>query len=150
MDQIRRPGNNPVRRPVKSDDEHLGKIIKQDLRDMVREIAEEFWLVAVGIGALVTLAAIGLLIWGMRIESPETVSIFGVPRTCSEVLDGASTLGGKLATTFSSQAKRAKDTCQAAQAKPPILIIGSLLLLIAIPWTAGFGYFGYHYEREKG
>ena len=140
------PGNKA---PVANDDEHLGKLLKKELASAPREIAEEWWLPAVGIGALALAIAVGMLIWGAKIETPSvTDGKYRNSQACSQVLkqlDENNPLG-RMSLSFSGEAQKAKDACEKDQLKSSLRVLGSLLAVIAIPWTAGFAYFGYKHE----
>lgn len=133
---------------TKPDEEHLGKILKEDLKSIPKEIAEEFWLPAVGIGVVAIIIGLVMLIAGASMKgAPERVSSngYGDGMECSQVLKelDPSTMSGKVALAFSSDAKAAKEQCEQGALKTPLTVVGSLLLVIAAVWTAGFGRFGY-------
>ena len=116
------------------------------LKELWKEMVEEFWLPAVGIGLLVVLASVGVLIWAGTMYSRDSVWLFDRWVSCEYVREGSATVGGRLVGAFSAQVKAAQDQCNEASLSQLLRTAGGILLPVGLLWTAAWGYGGYRYE----
>lgn len=126
-----------------------GSPVKKFLTELVDDLITEYWLPAVGIGALVILGSIAGLIWSATMESPESVSLFGQPVSGESVRSGSQTIGGRIVGAFSPQAQAAQEQCTEGSVKGFLKLAGLILLPVGILWTAAWAYGAAKYESES-
>lgn len=120
--------------------------MKKFLTELLDDVITEYWLQAVVVGVLAVLGSVAGLIWASTMEAPEFVSIFGQQVSCESVREGSQTVGGQLAGAFSQQAQAAQDQCSEAGLKNFLQLAGTILLPLAILWSAGWGYAAHKYD----